>query len=72
MIAHIFKDQTFTQELFHHKCKEMNIRQNADWFEIAVLRQDNISSVVEVYLKNNYLKSFGYQKMKMTKDVVQS
>lgn len=27
-------------------------------------------SVVEVYLKNNYLKSFGYQKLKMTEEIM--
>lgn len=59
------------------KLKELKVRKTESSVEINVLtstRQGNdisrnqLVQVVEVYIKNHYLKSFGYKKLKIDVD----
>ena len=65
-------------EAWFAKLQELNVRRSAKTLEMPVLFKtetsgdvvvrDELVSVVEVYLKSNYLKSFGYKKISLPTD----
>lgn len=76
-VIDLFPDEEITVDILMVKLKELKVRKTESRVEINVLtstRQGNdisrnqLVQVVEVYIKNHYLKSFGYKKLKIDVD----
>lgn len=76
-VIDLFPDEEITVDILMVKLKELKVRKTESSVEINVLtstRQGNdisrnqLVQVVEVYIKNHYLKSFGYKKLKIDVD----
>lgn len=76
-VIDLFPDEEIAVDILMVKLKELKVRKTESSVEINVLtstRQGNdisrnqLVQVVEVYIKNHYLKSFGYKKLKIDVD----
>lgn len=76
-VIDLFPDEEIAVDILMVKLKELKVRKTESRVEINVLtstRQGNdisrnqLVQVVEVYIKNHYLKSFGYKKLKIDVD----
>ena len=72
-VADIFESEMLIQD-FMVKLQDLKVKKSDSIIQMPVLvnhgkiNRNTLSHVLEVYLKNHYLKSFGYKKLKLTVD----